>query len=153
MHTQNFHILVVDDDEDDRFLINDALYECDMVSEVELEFAEDGEEAIAYLTQGHGLAQEQRIDLTKLPDLILLDWNMPRMNGREVLEVLGSSRVLRALPVVVLTTSSQQADVRQTYELGGRSFITKPTSFEGLVRIMKQIRAYWDGTVTLPGIS
>ena len=75
------------------------------------------------------------------------------MNGREVLEALAASRVLRALPVVVLTTSSQQADVRQTYELGGRSFITKPTSFEGLVRIMKQIRAYWDGTVTLPGAS
>ncbi len=144
-----FRILVVDDDEDDRFLIGDALMECDIHDESVI-FVEDGEEAMDFLTQGHGLLGEEHIDRACLPSLVLLDWNMPKMNGREVLEALMKSTVLKTLPVVVLTTSSQKKDVLQAYELGSRSFITKPTSFDGLVDVMRRVKDYWQGTVTLP---
>ena len=85
-----------------------------------------------------------------LPTLILLDLNMPRKDGREALRELKSDQQLRRIPVVVLTTSNAEDDIRRTYDLGVNSFIIKPTSFQDLVDILKALSDYWFDTVKLP---
>ena len=75
---------------------------------------------------------------------------MPRKDGREALEEIKADPKLRRIPVVVLTTSTAEEDVHRAYDLGGSSFITKPSTFDGLVSIMKMIRGYWFDTVELP---
>ena len=85
-----------------------------------------------------------------LPTLILLDLNMPRKDGREALRELKSDEQLRRIPVVVLTTSNAEDDIRRTYDLGVNSFIIKPTSFQDLVDILKALSDYWFDTVKLP---
>lgn len=142
MYIRPFRILVVDDDDDDRLLISEALTECDVDLDY-VTFAEDGEEAMALLEEGVEVA-------SKLPSLVLLDWNMPKMGGRDVLKVLKESSSLNTIPVVVLTTSSREEDIRETYALGGRSFIIKPTSFDGLVNVVRRMKDYWQHTVALP---
>ena len=86
-----------------------------------------------------------------LPGLILLDLNMPRMDGREALAEIKSNPELRRIPIVVLTTSKAEEDIFRTYDLGVNSFISKPIRFEGLVEIMTQIGQYWFEIVRLPG--
>ncbi len=140
-----FRLLVVDDDPDDRLLLEEAMELCEMDLEL-VDFVEDGEDAIAFLKERDGQASRA----LSLPSLVLLDWNMPRMGGREVLQVMKDSQSLNTIPVVVLTTSSRPADIRDTYALGGRSFIVKPTSFDGLVGVVRQMKEYWQNTVALP---
>ena len=84
------------------------------------------------------------------PGLILLDLNMPRKDGREALRELKADPALRRIPVVVLTTSRAEDDIRHTYDLGGNSFIIKPSAFADLVEILKTLSAYWFETVKLP---
>lgn len=132
------HIVVAEDDEDDRILTAAALEESHFANPVD--FVADGEELMTYL----------RRDDQPLPALILLDWNMPRKGGREVLHEIRQDDSLRHLPVIVLTTSQQEEDVRQSYMLGANSFITKPVTFEGLVAIMNMVYRYWFQVVQLP---
>lgn len=138
-------ILVADDDADDRLLAQQALEKTRLANDVR--FVEDGEELIEYL-QRRGKYTDPR--KSPRPGLILLDLNMPRMDGREALREIKNDPRLRDIPVVVLTTSKADEDVARTYILGGNSYIAKPVKFAALVQVMKAIGKYWFETVELP---
>jgi two-component system response regulator len=130
-------IALADDDPDDRVLVREALTEARVPHElVELG---DGTELLAYLRSDE-----------PLPHLVLLDLNMPRMDGREALQAIRRDDRLRAVPVIILTTSRDHEDVVRTYELGANSFITKPNTFPGLVDVMGALDRYWIKTVEMP---
>ena len=137
-------IVMADDDADDRLLAKDALAECRLPNE--LYFVENGEELLDFL---HHRGKHASSNVPR-PGLILLDLNMPRKDGREVLREIKSDPTLRQIPVVVLTTSKADTDISRIYELGANSFISKPVSFDSLVGLMKILGQYWFGTVELP---
>ena len=136
---------MADDDADDRMMANDAFEENRLGNE--LRFVEDGEELMDYL-----LRQGKYVDpeSSPRPGLILLDLNMPRMDGREALKIIKSDPDLHSIPIIVLTTSSSEEDITRTYDLGVNSFITKPVTFEGLVDVIKKTGWYWLQIVELP---
>ena len=138
-------ILLADDDEDDRMLTVDAL----RVSKVanNLKTVNDGEELMNYLRHCGMHAPPAS---SPRPALILLDLNMPRKNGWEVLKEIKADPALRSIPVIVLTTSKEEEDVERTYDLGVNSFIMKPVSFAGLVEVMNSAIEYWFKIVQLP---
>ena len=138
-------ILIADDDADDRMMASEALEESRLAND--LRFAEDGEELLDYLYHRGKFAREED---SPRPGLILLDLNMPRMDGREALREIKGDPALRSIPVVVLTTSKAEEDIYRTYDLGVNSFITKPVQFEGLVEVMKTLGKYWFEIVELP---
>ncbi|MBV9928111.1 MAG: response regulator [Acidobacteria bacterium] len=138
-------ILIADDDADDRMMASEALEESRLAND--LRFVEDGEELLDYLYHRGRFAAE---DESPRPGLILLDLNMPRMDGREALREIKSDPALRSIPVVVLTTSKAEEDIYRTYDLGVNSFITKPVQFEGLVEVMRTLGKYWFEIVELP---
>ncbi|MBD2753104.1 response regulator [Spirosoma validum] len=132
-----FNVLIVDDDEDDQFLIKSAFLKNS--SQFNLRFATDGTDVL------------EKIENTQfLPDLILLDLNMPVMNGFDVLKHLKSSTLYRHVPVIILTTSANESDINQSYELGANTFITKPINHQDLVDLAEQIRLYWFGLARIP---
>lgn len=134
---------MADDDPDDRALARDAMNETRVPHE--LKFVEDGEQLLAYLRhEPPWSAQSVR------PAVILLDLNMPRMNGREVLAALKSDPQLRRIPVVVVSTSSATEDVCSSYDLGANSFIVKPETYEELVELLRALGTYWLEAVQLP---
>jgi len=138
-------ILLADDDEDDCFLVKEA-FEESRISNV-LQIVNDGEELMDYLNHKGDFKDTSKYPL---PDLILLDLNMPRKDGKEALKEIKEDPKLRKIPVVVLTTSEAEEDVVKTYDLGVNSFITKPVSFDGLVEVIKTIGKYWFQIVKLP---
>ena len=138
-------IVVADDDPDDRMMIEEAFEENRLKNN--LEFVEDGEQLIDYLKGAGNYADMDRRDPV---GVILLDLNMPRMDGREALKVIKSDPDLHRIPVVVLTTSKAEEDILRTYDLGVSSFITKPVTFDGLVDVVKVIGQYWIDIVALP---
>lgn len=138
-------ILMADDDADDRLLVQEALSDSGVPHS--LYFAEDGMALLDYLRRnGAGPSGQSR----PRPELILLDLNMPLKDGREVLREIRADQTLRQIPVVVFTTSKADTDVRQVYELGANSFITKPAAFADLVQLMKRLTEYWFDTVHIP---
>ena len=137
-------ILLADDDADDRMMAADALAEARIANP--LVCVEDGGELLDYLL-GTGPYENAR---PPLPGLILLDLNMPRIDGREALSQLKKDPELRRIPVIVLTTSKAEEDILSTYDLGVNSFITKPVSFDGLVEVMRGLGHYWLEIVELP---
>ena len=136
---------MADDDEDDRLLTQDALAESRVLNE--LHFVEDGVELLEYLER-KGKFEDK--NSSPRPGLILLDLNMPRMDGREALETIKSNPNLKGIPVVILTTSKQEEDMVKGYNLGAASYITKPVTFDGLVDLMKTLGKYWVEFVELP---
>ncbi len=140
-------ILIADDDEDDRDMIRDALKESRLINN--LHCVKDGEELMDYLNHRGNFEDPIK---NPLPGLILLDLNMPRMDGREALKEIKTNPRLRQIPVVILTTSQAEEDIFRTYELGVNSFITKPVSFESLVKVMKTLGNYWFDIVELPDL-
>ncbi len=138
-------ILVADDDADDRMLIEDAFEEC-MLSNP-LAFVEDGEELLAYLRRE---GKYEHLKGAPYPGVILLDLNMPKMDGRTALSKIKDDPELCRIPVIILTTSKAEEDILRTYGLGVSSFITKPVTFEGLVEVVKTIDHYWIQIVALP---
>ncbi|ATD02251.1 response regulator [Pseudoalteromonas sp. S3260] len=138
-------ILMADDDEDDRLLTQDALAESRVLNE--LHFVEDGVELLEYLER-KGKFEDKT--LSPRPGLILLDLNMPRMDGREALQAIKANPNLKGIPVVILTTSKQEEDMVKGYDLGAASYITKPVTFDGLVELMKTLGKYWVEFVELP---
>ncbi|MEL0633990.1 response regulator [Pseudoalteromonas carrageenovora] len=138
-------ILMADDDEDDRLLTQDALAESRVLNE--LHFVEDGVELLEYLER-RGKFEDKTT--SPRPGLILLDLNMPRMDGREALEAIKGNPNLKGIPVVILTTSKQEEDMVKGYNLGAASYITKPVTFDGLVDLMKTLGKYWVEFVELP---
>lgn len=137
-------ILMADDDPDDRMLARDALSENRLAND--LHFVEDGEQLLDYLYK-RGKYNEMN---APKPGLILLDLNMPRMDGREALRYIKNDTELKRIPVVVLTTSKAEQDIIRSYDLGVNSFITKPVTFEELVDVTRRIGDYWFGIVELP---
>ncbi|MGI9407213.1 MAG: response regulator [Hyphomicrobiaceae bacterium] len=138
-------IVIADDDVDDRMLIEDAFIESRLRNPIT--FVENGEELMERLNcTGKFSDRSPR----NQPGLILLDLNMPRMDGREALSRIKQDPRLRRIPVVVLTTSKAEEDVFKTYDLGVSSFISKPVSFDGLVDVVKTLNHYWIEIVQLP---
>ncbi len=147
MTQKQVRILLAEDDPDDRYLIGEAIDETQL--NVQLYIVEDGEELLDYLLQKG--KYENRADWP-LPDLILLDLNMPRMDGREALEAIKSHPDLRRIPVVVLTTSRAEEDVLRTYDIGISGYIPKPVTFTGLMEVMNAIGIYWLNAARLPPV-
>ena len=140
-------IIVADDDSDDRMLIDDAFQESRLSNPVI--FVENGEQLLQCL-RGEGKFAEPG-KFCRTPGLILLDLNMPKMDGRTALAHIKADPDLRRIPVIVLTTSKAEEDVFRTYDLGVNSFITKPVSFEALVDVVRTLNHYWIEIVQLPG--
>jgi len=141
---KRFTILMADDDEDDCMLVRDAFNENRLRNA--LHCVRDGEALMDYLCRRGAYSDES---LAPLPDLILLDLNMPKKDGREALREIKSNPALRRIPVVVLTTSIRDEDICQSYDMGANSYITKPLSFDELVTAIERLGNYWFGTVTL----
>jgi CheY-like chemotaxis protein len=139
-------ILVCDDDEDDRLLTRQALEDAHISNAVR--FVEDGEQLLDYLYQRGPFAGET--GEAPRPGLILLDLNMPKLDGREALKTIKEDEQLRDIPVVVLSTSRLDEDIARSYQLGVNSFITKPVTFSGLVEAMNVLGRYWLEIVELP---
>jgi CheY-like chemotaxis protein len=139
------NIVIADDDADDRLLIADAFAEARIANPVD--FVTDGEELLQFLRAEGPFAGRAG---KQLPGLILLDLNMPKMDGRAVLAAIKSDPALRRIPVVVLTTSKAEEDILRTYDLGVSSFITKPVTFDALVSLVRTIKQYWIELVALP---
>ena len=142
-HPSQPTILMADDDEDDRELAQDAFEDAGLVGEIR--FVPDGQELLDYLRPPAGSPPPER------PSIILLDLNMPRKDGREALEEIKADEALCEIPVVVLTTSNDEQDIRGSYRLGANSFIAKPMTHAGLVEMMRDLASYWFGVVELPG--
>ena len=138
-------ILMAEDDPEDAMLAADALHEAKLLNPFVV--VEDGRALMDYLHRTGAFAPPHP---AVRPGIILLDLNMPRMNGKEALAEIRSDPGLRDIPVVVLTTSRADEDVLRSYTLGANSFIVKPVSFEGLVDVMRGIESYWFEMVRLP---
>lgn len=128
-------ILLVDDNPGDLRLVAEALKEGDM--QVRLHTAKDGMEAMAFLRRRGKYEDAPR------PDLILLDLNMPRMNGRQVLAEIKEDSALKHIPVVVLTGSRELDDMVKTYDLHANSYVTKPGDFEQFIIMLNSITSFW----------
>ncbi|SDH89080.1 response regulator [Roseospirillum parvum] len=137
-------ILMADDDDADVMLARKALAEVRLAND--FHHVRDGQELLDYLYREGRYGAD-----TPRPALVLLDLNMPVMDGRQALERIKADPSLRRIPVIVLTTSKAEEDIVRTYELGCNSYITKPVTFEGLVQAMKVVESYWLEIVTLPG--
>lgn len=142
---QPITILVADDDEEDRILTQEALAGARLTNN--LRFVVDGQDLMDYLRHEGRYADA---DEAPTPGIILLDLNMPKLDGREALAVIKADPELKSIPVVVLTTSSAETDIQTAYELGVNSFITKPVTFGGLVEVMQDFSRYWFEIVELP---
>ena len=138
MNGSELTILLVEDDPDAVLLLLRALEKANVKNPVEV--ARDGQEAIDYLSHQGAYTDRERY---RLPVLMLLDLKMPRKTGFEVLEWLRQQPGLRRLIVVVLTSSNQVADVSRAYDLGSNSYLVKPTGFEPLIEMMKDVHHYW----------
>lgn len=133
-----FDILLVEDEESDANLVRAALKENRVYCN--LHHVLDGVDALAFL---------RRQDAVR-PDLILLDLNMPRMNGREFLEVIKADSELKTIPVVVLTTSDVERDVVASYKLGAAGYVTKPVDMDQFIDAIRQLDNYWFVLARLP---
>ncbi len=135
-------ILLVEDNPTDVLLTREALEEAGM--NVRLHVAEDGEAALDFLEQRATFSGAPR------PDLVLLDLNMPKKDGRSVLADMRKNQNLRRIPVVVLTTSSQQEDVEKSYNLCANCYIQKPVDFNHFSEVVRLIEHFWFDVATLP---
>ncbi len=136
------NILLVEDDEGDVELTREALEDSKLV--INLHVVRDGVEAMNYLHR-----KEPYID-APLPDLILLDLNMPKKSGREVLAEIKQDETLKDIPVIILTTSQVGEDILRSYHLGANCYITKPVDFNQFVKVVKNVENFWFTIVKLP---
>lgn len=136
------HILLIEDNEGDILLTTEALEERSFANKISV--IRDGKQAIDYLDH---LA---KIEQNELPDFILLDINLPKKNGHEVLQHIKESETLKQIPVIMLTTSSSEQDVLTSYKNHANCYITKPTDVDGFNTVMESIEIFWVQTVTLP---
>jgi len=139
---RSIRLLMAEDDPEDQMLVRKA-FERSHLANV-LDVVNNGEELLDCLHR-RGLYHD-----APRPDLILLDLNMPRMDGREALSLIKADPDLRAIPVVVLTTSSADEDIIRSYDLGVSSYIQKPVTFEKLVEVLTTLGRYWFEIVKLP---
>jgi chemotaxis family two-component system response regulator Rcp1 len=137
-----FIILLVEDNPADVRLTQEALLSGKVQHELHL--ARDGMEAMAFLRRADPFQKAPR------PDLILLDLNMPRKDGREVLAEIKTDPDLTRIPVIILTTSQDQEDIRKTYDLYANGYIVKPVDVEQFFKVIRQIKEFWMSIVVLP---
>lgn len=141
---QKLFILIAEDDADDRFLLQTAFEENGFTDT--LEFVENGIELIDYLS---GIMNKKTLDI-QFPSFILLDLNMPKKDGREVLKEIKQHPELKKIPVIIFTTTKNEHEIKRCYELGANTYIVKPVSFDALVRVIQEIRSYWFNTASIP---
>ena len=135
-------VLLVEDSPGDVRLTREALKTAKVL--INLHVASDGTEAMAFLKREGGHTNAAR------PDLILLDLNLPKKDGREVLGEIKESPALRSIPVVILTTSASEADILKSYQLHANCYITKPVGLDGFLKVVRSIDSFWLSVVKLP---
>ncbi|XZF13934.1 response regulator [Chitinophagaceae bacterium MMS25-I14] len=143
MNKQDIFILIAEDDADDRFLLQAAFEENGFAEK--LQFVENGMEVMDFLhkiTSGAGKYI--------LPSFILMDLNMPKKDGREVLVELKQQPALRNIPVIIFSTTNNEQEMKRCYELGANAYITKPNSFEHLLETVATLRSYWINSGKIP---
>ena len=138
-------ILMADDDEDDVLLVRDAFEQSKLLNDFYTVL--DGVELMDYLKQRGKYADPTA---APRPDIILLDLNMPRKDGREALQEIKADPGLCDIPIIVLTTSKIHEDILKTYKDGGNSFITKPVTFQSMCEVIQKLGEYWFQIVRLP---
>jgi len=145
MYPSNIPILLVEDDEDDVSMTQRAFKKGGITNR--LYVVRDGEEAMEFLEHR---GRYSNPDEAPRPGIILLDLNMPKTDGREVLQKIKSGENLRIIPVIVLTTSERDEDILESYENGANTFITKPVEFGKFVETVVTLGKYWLGIAELP---
>lgn len=140
----SIHILLVEDNEGDILLTTEALEEGKIINK--LSVARDGQEALDFLNK------EGKFQTSELPDLILLDVNLPKKNGHEVLKYIKTHQVFRSIPVIMLTTSSSQKDINESYKNYANCYITKPIELSDFMKAIGKIEEFWINLVKLPKI-
>ena len=144
MTNQSVEILLVEDNEDDAVIIQEVFEDMRLATLINV--VRDGEEAVAYLQR------QGPYKVVCMPDLVLLDINMPRMNGFEVLEAIKKDPRLQSLPVVMLTTSHREEDVVRAYAKGACSYIHKVVDLDQFKHLIRQFEHYWTGVSRIPPI-
>jgi len=139
---KEIEILLVEDNPGDVRLTKEAIRECKMHNR--LTVVDDGMAALAYLN-GEGGDKD-----APMPDLILLDLNLPKLDGREVLKVIKNEDRTKRIPVVILTTSQAEEDIIRTYDLQANCYITKPVDLDQFIKVVKSINDFWFTIVKLP---
>jgi CheY-like chemotaxis protein len=138
MSSQNQTLLIVEDNDNDVFLIQRAFQKANAPLAIQVE--RDGDAALAYLSGTGKYADRERYPL---PAVVLLDLKLPRKSGLEVLANIRQQSGLKRLPVVMLTSSRQAADINRAYDLGANSYLVKPVEFDCLLEMLKYLRVYW----------
>lgn len=138
---KKFQLLVIEDNPADVRLLEEVFNE--LHANVEFSVAKDGEEALERLVTGAQSGHR--------PDLVLLDLNLPKVSGHEVLARIKKDPHTCSIPVIVLTSSPAEADIHQAYEAHANAYLRKPTTLDGLIAAAGQIKSFWLDTVTLPG--
>lgn len=138
----SIHILLAEDNQGDVLLIEEAFHEGRIVNSIST--VNDGEKAIQYLKKEGSYSE------STTPDLILLDVNMPRKNGHEVLKIIKNDETLKQIPVIMLTTSSSEKDVLKSYKNHANCYITKPVEVDEFLLAIKKIESFWIQLVKLP---
>lgn len=145
MRGSQFHrtlqLLIVEDNPGDVRLLEEAFRE--LRADVNIQVAKDGAEALELVQSAHAGTNSQ-------PDLILLDLNLPKVNGHDVLARIKSNPKTRRIPVIVLTSSRAEADVRRAYESHANAYLKKPSTLDGLISAAQDIKNFWMETATLP---
>jgi len=142
MLLEGIEILIVEDDMGDVELIRESVKMSKL--KMILKHVPDGQECMEYLRK------QGQYKSMKKPDLVLLDLNLPKKDGRQVLEEMKSDPVLKRIPVVILTTSDHEADIKKAYALGANCFVTKPVDFQQIKKIVNEIAEFWFTVVKLP---
>jgi chemotaxis family two-component system response regulator Rcp1 len=140
---QAIQVLLVEDSPGDIRLTQEALKDAKI--HINLHVVRDGEQAMSFLMREGEYADAPR------PDLILLDLNLPKKDGREVLQEIKENPTLKIIPVVILTTSASEGDILRSYLLHANCYITKPVSLDGFLTVVKSIEDFWMSVVKLPG--
>ena len=144
MPTKPVEILLVEDNKGDIGLITEFFI--DSKIRTNLHIAEDGEEAISFL------CGKDQFFGAPIPNIIILDWNLPKKDGSEVLTEIKENNNLKNIPVIILTTSSAEKDVIRAYDLHANSYITKPVDFNQFMNVIKSIESFWLEVVKLPSV-
>ncbi len=140
-------ILLAEDNPADQNLARRSLRTADTDADKELHIVEDGEEAIAYLEHRGPYADEAT---SPRPDIVLLDINMPRVNGKQVLQHMRASEKLRTIPVIMLSVSDNEDDVSEAYALGANAYLVKPVELGKFEKLLQHLKDFWFESCTLP---
>jgi len=142
--TKRHSILVAEDDAEDRYLLQTAFEEQGYTHKID--FVEDGVDVLSYLSA------VENDEALSFPQFILLDLNMPRKDGKQVLREVKSNAIFKKIPIIVFTTARNEADVNTCYELGANTYIVKPLSFKELLSVADNLRNYWLETAIVPSL-